>query len=203
MLEDLKAANREWVKSKLGWDKDYFAKHVAGQRPPYLWIGCADSRVPPNEMLGLGPGEVFIHRNVANQAPPKDLNYRSVLQYGVQVLGVKHILVVGHTGCGGIAASMDGQKHGLVDQWLKPVRKTYSANRKALKALPTIPERQDRLAELNVIEQVRNIVADPFVRDAWAQGRELAVHGWIYVLATGMVKDLEIDVTGPAEADRV
>jgi carbonic anhydrase len=202
MLRDLIANNRAWAAGNLDKDPAFFRRLVDQQTPEYLWIGCSDSRVPANEIVGLAPGEIFVHRNVANLAPPKDLNYRSVLQYAVQVLGVKHILVVGHYGCGGVLASADGHKHGLVDKWIKPIRKVYDLNRRELKAIKDQTRRMERLVELNVVSQVRNVATDPFVTEAWARGQEIGVHGWVYELATGLIKELSINITGPDDLHR-
>ncbi len=202
MLRDLIANNRAWAEGALNQDPAFFKRLVDQQTPEYLWIGCSDSRVPANEIVGLAPGEIFVHRNVANLAPPKDLNYRSVLQYAVQVLKVKHILVVGHYGCGGVLASADGQKHGLVDKWIKPIRKIYDVNRRELKAIKDDRTRMERLVELNVVSQVRNVASDPFVTDAWARGQDIAVHGWVYELATGLIKELSINIAGPDDLRR-
>jgi len=202
MLRDLIANNRAWASGNLDRDPAFFQRLVDQQTPEYLWIGCSDSRVPANEIVGLAPGEIFVHRNVANLAPPKDLNYRSVLQYAVEVLKVKHILVVGHYGCGGVLASADGQKHGLVDKWIKPIRKLYDDNRRELKAIKDQKTRMERLVEMNVVSQVRNVAADPFVTGAWARGQEVAIHGWVYELATGLIKELSVNITGPEDLKR-
>ena len=203
MLSDLIANNRAWAAGNLERDPAFFERLVSQQTPEYLWIGCSDSRVPANEIVGLAPGEIFVHRNVANLAPPKDLNYRSVLQYAVEVLKVKHILVVGHYGCGGVTASVDGEKHGLVDKWIKPITKLSERHKKELKAIKDKRLRLERLVELNVVEQVRNVGADPFVTAAWARGQEVAIHGWVYALATGLIKQLENNITGPADLKRL
>jgi carbonic anhydrase len=173
-------------------DAGFFRRLEHQQAPQYLWIGCSDSRVPANEIVGLDPGELFVHRNVANLAPPQDANYLSVLQFAVDVLKVKHIIVVGHYGCGGIAAAVDGKRRGLVDHWLHPIREVYGENRAALEAIAEPRARLDRLCELNVARQVRNVAADVFVQDAWARGQEVAVHGWVYSLADGLVRDLAV-----------
>ena len=203
MLDHLKANNRRWAAAKTATDPDVFRRLADGQAPEYLWIGCSDSRVPATAITGLGPGEMFVHRNVANLAGPQDANWLAVLQYAVDVLKVKHVLVVGHYGCGGVAASVAGARHGLVDRWLSPIRETARAHRAELDALPEGRARLDRLTELSVIRQVRNVADDAFVRDAWARGQALAVHGWVYALHTGLVTDLETTVTGPAEAERL
>jgi carbonic anhydrase len=172
MLDDLKANNRRWAAAKLSVDPGFFQRLAGQQSPEYLWIGCADSRVPANEIVGLDPGELFVHRNVANLAPPQDANYLSVLQFAVDVLKVRHIMVVGHYGCGGVAAAVDGRRRGLVDHWLHPIREIYAENRTELEGLGDGP-RLDRLCELNVTRQVRNVASDVFVQDAWARGQAI------------------------------
>ena len=199
MLDHLKDNNRIWADGKIAADPGFFRRLVGQQAPEYLWIGCADSRVPANEIVGLDPGEMFVHRNVANLAPPQDANYLSVLQFAVDVIKVKHILVVGHYGCGGVAAAIDGQRRGLVDHWLHPIREVHQAHRAELDALPNARQRLDRLTELNVIRQARNVASDVFVQDAWARGQTLSVHGWVYSIATGLVNDLNVTVSGPDE----
>ncbi len=201
MLENLKANNKAWARRILSADPDFFKRLARQQAPEYLWIGCADSRVPANEIVGLDPGELFVHRNVANLAPPQDANYLSVLQFAVDVLKVKHILVVGHYGCGGVRAAVDGVRRGLVDHWLHPIREVYSANKAALEAIPDMTARMDRLTELNVIRQVKNVASDVFVQDAWARGQPLSVHGWIYSIANGLATDLDVTVSSPDELE--
>ena len=161
--------------------------------------GCSDSRVPANEIVDLDPGQLFVHRNVANLAPPQDANYLSVLQFAVDVLQVKHIMVVGHYGCGGVKAAVDGKRRGLVDHWLHPIREVYQDNRGELEAIADETRRLDRLCELNVIRQVRNVASDVFIQEAWARGQEVAVHGWVYSLANGLVNDLQVSVMGPEQ----
>jgi carbonic anhydrase len=194
MLDHLKANNRAWSEGKLAADPAFFKRLETQQAPEYLWIGCSDSRVPANEIVGLDPGELFVHRNVGNLAPPQDANYLSVLQFAVDVLKVKHIIVVGHYGCGGVAAAVDGRRRGLVDHWLHPVREVYEAHCAELAAIADGRARLDRLCELNVVRQVRNVASDVFVQDAWARGQRLHVHGWIYSLANGLVTDLNVTV---------
>jgi len=194
MLDDLKANNRRWAAAKLSVDPGFFQRLAGQQSPEYLWIGCADSRVPANEIVGLDPGELFVHRNVANLAPPQDANYLSVLQFAVDVLKVRHIMVVGHYGCGGVAAAVDGRRRGLVDHWLHPIREIYAENRTELEALGDGP-RLDRLCELNVIRQVRNVASDVFVQDAWARRQAISVHGWIYAIHDGLLTDLSVTVS--------
>jgi carbonic anhydrase len=198
-LDDLKAKNRAWAERMRAEDPDFFRRLEAQQAPQYLWIGCSDSRVPANTIVGLDPGELFVHRNVANLASPQDANYLSVLQFAVDVLKVKHIMVVGHYGCGGVSAAVDGRRRGLVDHWLHPIREVAYAHRSELDGIAQPRARLDRLCELNVIRQVRNVASDVFVADAWARGQELSVHGWIYSIANGLIRDLDVTVSGPKE----
>ncbi len=202
MLDQLKANNRAWAERKVAADAGFFRRLEKQQAPEYLWIGCADSRVPANEIVGLDPGELFVHRNVANLAPPQDANYLSVLQFAVDVLKVKHIMVVGHYGCGGVTAAIDGKRRGLVDHWLHPIREVYQQHRAALEAITDPRARIDRLCELNVMRQVENVAADVFLQEAWARGQELCVHGWIYSLSNGLVKDLDVTVCSPEALDK-
>jgi carbonic anhydrase len=195
MLEDLKTNNRAWAERKVNGDPGFFRRLESQQAPKYLWIGCSDSRVPANEIVGLDPGELFVHRNVANLAPPQDANYLSVLQFAIDVLKVQHILVVGHYGCGGVSAAVDGERRGLVDHWLHPLREVHHDHRRELDAIPEHREKMDRLCELNVIRQVRNVASDIFVQDAWARGQQVCVHGWVYSLANGLVNDLGVSVS--------
>lgn len=197
MLDHLKANNRAWAARMVAVDAGFFRRLEGQQAPEYLWIGCADSRVPANEIVGLDPGELFVHRNVANLAPPQDANYLSVLQFAVDVLKVKHIMVVGHYGCGGVSAAVDGLRRGLVDHWLHPIREIYKEHIGELEAIPAGNARLNRLCELNVIRQVRNVASDVFVQEAWARGQNLSVHGWVYSLSNGLLRDLDVTVTGP------
>ena len=195
MLDKLKAQNRDWSARKTLVDPDFFRRLERQQAPEYLWIGCSDSRVPANEIVDLDPGELFVHRNVANLAPPQDANYLSVLQYAVEVLKVRHILVVGHYGCGGVQTAVDGERHGLIDHWLHPIREIYENHRHELEGLPEGRERLNRLCELNVIRQVKNVASDIFVQDAWDRGQDLSVHGWVYSLSNGLVADMGVTVS--------
>jgi carbonic anhydrase len=197
MLDDLKANNRRWAEGKVAADPGFFRRLENQQAPQYLWIGCSDSRVPANEIIGLDPGEVFVHRNVANLTPPQDANYLSVLQFAVDVLKVRHVLVVGHYGCGGVSAAVDGQRRGLIDHWLHPIREIAHDNHDELARFVEGKPRLDRLCELNVVRQVRNVASDVFVQDAWARGQPLSVHGWVYSLGTGLVNDLGVTVSAP------
>jgi carbonic anhydrase len=200
MLDRLKANNRAWAEQKVAADAGFFRRLQDQQAPEYLWIGCADSRVPANEIVGLDPGELFVHRNVANLAPPQDANYLSVLQFAVDVLRVRHVIVVGHYGCGGVKAAVDGKRRGLVDHWLHPIREVFHNHRSELEAIPEEGARLDRLCELNVMRQVTNVASDVFVQDAWARGQDLSIHGWVYSLANGLVIDLGVTVSGPDKA---
>jgi carbonic anhydrase len=203
MLDHLKNNNREWAAKKVAADPSFFQRLEGQQAPEYLWIGCSDSRVPANEIVDLDPGELFVHRNVANLAPPQDANYLSVLQFAVDVLKIKHVMVVGHYGCGGVAAAVDGKRRGLVDHWLHPIREVAHDHRHELAALPGERERLDRLCELNVIRQVKNVASDVFVQDAWARGQSLCVHGWVYSLHTGLVNDLGVTVSSLGELEQL
>lgn len=202
MLDDLKANNRAWAERMVAHDPDFFKRLERQQGPQYLWIGCSDSRVPANEIVDLAPGEMFVHRNVANLAPPQDANYLSVLQFAVDVLKVRHVIVVGHYGCGGIAAAVDGQRRGLIDHWLHPIREVAEEHQGELEAIADLHKRNDRLCELNVMRQVRNVASDVFVQEAWARGQKLSVHGWVYSLATGLVKDLDVTKRAPQDLKR-
>ena len=196
MLDHLKDRNRAWAARKLAADAGFFKRLEAQQLPGYLWIGCSDSRVPATEIVDLDPGEIFVHRNVANLALPQDANYLSVLQFAVDVLKVKHIIVVGHYGCGGVAAAVDGRRRGLVDHWLHPIREVAHDHHDELDAIDDGRPRLDRLCELNVIRQVQNVASDVFVQDAWARGQELSVHGWVYGISDGLIRDLGVTVSG-------
>lgn len=195
--KELLENNRRWSDALRAQDPGFFERLSKQQTPKFLWIGCSDSRVPANEIVDLDPGEMFVHRNVANLAPPQDANYLSVLQFAVDVLKVKHILVVGHYGCGGIAAAVDGKRRGLVDHWLHPIREIAQEHRAELDAILDLQARLDRLCELNIARQVNNVAADLFVQDAWHRGQELWVHGWAYSIANGLIRDLDVTVGRP------
>ena len=198
-LADLFANNRAWAADLVARDPSFFAELAERQTPEYLWIGCSDSRVPENQIVGLEPGEVFVHRNVANVVVHTDLNCLSVLQYAVEVLGVKHVIVCGHYGCGGVQAALDGSRHGLIDNWLRHVTDVAEKHAVELGSLRDQP-RFDRLCELNVAEQVVNVSQTTIVEDAWARGQELTVHGLVYGLQDGLLRDLEVSVGAPATA---
>ncbi len=195
VLKDLFAKNRAWAENIRNSRPDFFSRLAAQQSPQYFWIGCSDSRVPANQIVDLLPGEIFVHRNIANVVVHTDLNCLSVLQYAVEVLRVKHIIVCGHYGCGGVAAAMENREHGLIDNWLRHIKDVYRLHRAEIDLLPK-DQRADRLCELNVVEQVANVCHTTIVQNAWNKGRELAVHGWIYRVDNGILKDLEVCVTG-------
>ena len=193
---DLLNANIKWSQERTAADAEYFQRLSALQAPEFLWIGCSDSRVPANVITGLDPGEVFVHRNIANLVYPADLNCMSVLQFAVEVLNVKHIIVCGHYGCGGVHAAADGSQHGLIAHWLAPVRDIFDEHRHELVSLPTEKARLNRVCELNVLKQVRSVCESPIVRTAWERGQALAVHGWIYGLDDGRLRNLNCSRTG-------
>ena len=193
-LADLFARNRAWAASKTAENPRFFADLLERQAPEYLWIGCSDSRVPANQVVGLAPGEVFVHRNVANVVGHTDLNCLSVLQYAVDVLKVKHVIVCGHYGCGGVKASLERSRHGLIDNWLRHVADVSEKHVVELEALPA-EQRLDRLCELNVIEQAMNVCQTTVVEDVWSRGQELTVHGVIYGLHDGLLRDLGVSAS--------
>ncbi|MBA2741648.1 MAG: carbonate dehydratase [Actinobacteria bacterium] len=196
-LAELFERNRAWAAGMVADDPDFFARLVERQVPEYLWIGCSDSRVPANQIVGLAPGDVFVHRNVANVVVHTDLNCLSVLQYAVDVLGVKHVIVCGHYGCGGVGAALTGVRHGLIDNWLRHV---VDVGEKHAEELAAVPEerRLDRLCELNVVEQVAHICQTTIVEDAWARGQDLTVHGLVYRLEDGLLRDLGVSIASGA-----
>jgi carbonic anhydrase len=190
-MDHLFEQNREWAAARVAEDPAYFRRLANLQSPEYFWIGCSDSRVPANVITGLQPGEVFVHRNVANLVNPGDLNCLAVLQFAVDVLRVKHVIVCGHYGCGGVHAALTGQRHGLIDHWLHPIRDLACTHVTELDALPDMPARHNRLCEINVIEAVRLVADTPIMRDAWARGAEVSVHGWVYSLEDGLIRDMQ------------
>ena len=198
-LEHLFEKNRAWAGRINSEDPQFFPKLSRLQRPSYLWIGCADSRVPANDIVGLLPGELFVHRNVANIVVHTDLNCLSVMQFAVDVLSVSHIIVVGHYNCGGVNAALQKKRLGLIDNWLRHVQDVHAKHRGAIAALADPNAQADRLCELNVIEQVANVCQTSIVLDAWERGQDLTVHGWIYGLKDGLIRDLRTSVSAPAE----
>jgi carbonic anhydrase len=201
LLHPLFEKNLQWAARMRAHDPHFFERLTAQQNPQYLWIGCSDSRVPANEIVDLLPGEVFVHRNVANVVHPSDMNCLSVLQYAVEVLSVQHVIVVGHYGCGGVRQALEEGGLGMIDHWLAPVRRIRRRNQEAFDQLPSMKARWDRLCELNVMEQAIAVSQTTIIRGSWAQGREIAVHGWIYDLHDGRLRDLEVTVTSVDEAD--
>jgi carbonic anhydrase len=199
-LTHLFEQNRDWAEEIKRQDPDFFKKLSRQQNPEYLWIGCSDSRVPANEIIGLLPGEVFVHRNIANVVVHTDLNCLSVIQFAVDVLKVKHIMVVGHYGCGGVGKVIRCERVGLADNWLRHVQDVRDKHAGCLAELSSDSARSGRLCELNVVEQVANVSSTTIVQDAWARGQELAVHGWIYGLRDGLLRDLKMSAANPEEA---
>lgn len=195
LLKHLFDNNRAWSARMTAQDPQFFERLVEQQSPQYLWIGCSDSRVPANEIVDLAPGELFVHRNIANVVVHTDLNCLSVLQFAVDVLQVRNVIVTGHYGCGGVRAALENQKVGLADNWLRHVQDARDKHAERLAAIADPAARLDRMCELNVIEQVNNVCQTTVVQDAWARGQELAVHGWIYRLQDGMLHDLRMCVT--------
>lgn len=194
-LRQLVANNREWAASMVAQDPDFFRKLVAQQKPEFLWIGCSDSRVPANEIVGLDPGELFVHRNVANVVVHTDLNSLSVLQFAIDQLGVKHVIVVGHYGCSGVHAALERRRVGLADNWLRHVQDVHVKHASLLPESMEVTARRDRLCELNVIEQVVNVCQTTIVQDAWDRGQDLTIHSWVYSLEDGLVRDLGLAVS--------
>lgn len=194
-LKKLFENNQKWVEKKLELDPSFFSRLSEQQAPKYLWIGCSDSRIPANEILGLDPGELFVHRNVANLFLHTDFNSLSVLQYAVEYLHVEHVIVCGHYGCGGVAAAMDKAQLGLVDNWLRTIRDIYHRECDQLEAIADPKLRYKRLCEVNVLHQVMNVCHTTIVHNAWAAGKKLAIHGWIYDLSNGLLKDLDCCIT--------
>jgi carbonic anhydrase len=198
-LKPLFDSNQAWARKQLEQDDQYFRRLASQQKPDYLWIGCADSRVPANEILGLPPGEVFVHRNVANVVVHTDFNCLSVMQFAVDVLRVKHIMVVGHYGCSGVHAALHNRRVGVVDNWLRHVRDIADRHAVALGGINDEVVRHDRLCELNVIEQVRHVCQSTVIADAWERGQPLNIHGWVYGLNDGCLRDLGMTISGPDE----
>ncbi|WP_026596209.1 carbonate dehydratase [Methylohalobius crimeensis] len=202
LLQHLFDNNRRWVKTIEKENPGFFQRLSRGQSPEYLWIGCSDSRIPANEVVGLLPGELFVHRNVANLVIHSDMNLLSVLQYAVEVLKVKHVIVCGHYGCGGVLAAMQCGSHGLIDNWLRFIKDTYHHNLQLLEDEPE-ERRADRLCELNVIQQVANVCHTSIVQNAWRRNQTLAVHGWIYDIKDGLLKDLDVCISAPEQIPNI
>lgn len=196
VLKHLFDSNLQWAEGIKKEDPDFFTKLSKQQSPQYLWIGCSDSRVPANQIVKLLPGEIFVHRNIANMVVHTDLNCLSVIQYAVEVLEIKHIIICGHYGCSGVRAAMENKDHGLIDNWLRHIRDVYRFHQDALDRVEDEGRKHDLLCELNVIEQVENVCHTTMVQNAWKEGRQLTVHGWIYSIENGILKDLDVCVTG-------
>ncbi len=195
--------NKKWVQSKLDMDPEFFSNLAKGQKPPLLWIGCADSRVPANEIIGAQPGEVFVHRNIANMVIHSDMNMLSVLDYAVNALKVKHVIVCGHYGCGGVQAAMGNQSIGIIDNWIRHIKDVYRVNKKELDSINDETERFNRFVELNVKEQVFDLAKTSIVQGAWNNGQDLTIHGWVYGVDSGIVKDLGVNFKNDSELDEV
>jgi carbonic anhydrase len=195
--------NKKWVENKLKLNPLYFENLSKGQKPPLLWIGCADSRVPANEIIGAEPGEVFVHRNIANMVIHTDMNMLSVLDYAVNVLKVKHVIVCGHYGCGGIEAAMTNKSIGLIDNWIRHIKDIYRVHKKELDSIADLHQRTNRFVELNVIEQVYDLAKTSIVQNAWDNDQDLAIHGWVYAVENGIIKDLGVNFKNDSQLDEV
>jgi len=197
---DMLANNRQWAQSVVDRDPDFFNRLARQQTPDCLWIGCSDSRVPATQIVDVPPGEIFVHRNIANQVIHSDLNCQSVIQFAVDVLKIRHILICGHYGCSGIAAAAENERHGLVDHWLRHLTDLFESHRELLDSVPDPRARAQLQAELGVIRQVSNITTTVTVRDAWDRGQDLSIHGWVYDVADGLVKDLQVTLRAGADS---
>lgn len=197
--ERLLLQNKAWVEQRNIEDKDFFKRLSATQTPDFLWIGCSDSRVPANQITGTDPGEVFVHRNIANMVVHTDMSMLSVLDYAVNVLEVKHVVVCGHYGCGGVMAAMANKQFGLIDNWIRHIKDVYRMHQDELEAISDIKERQDRFIELNVIEQVYDLGKTSIIQNAWQKRRAPAVHGWVYDIRNGVIKDLKVSMSSDEE----
>lgn len=195
MPETLLDKNKKWAAERVSQDPDYFHRLSGLQKPRFLWIGCSDSRVPANVIAGLEPGEVFVHRNVANLVHHSDLNLLSVLEYAVESLAVEHIIVCGHYGCGGIDAAMEDCRHGIVDHWLQPIRDVADLNSTQLDACHDEQQRSEKLCELSIRMQVQNLARTPIIHGAWKRGMRLSIHGWVYCLSDGLLRDLKCSLS--------
>jgi carbonic anhydrase len=201
--EGLLEGNEKFIAKSLKEDPLYFEKLSNGQNPPVLWIGCADSRVPANQITNTAPGEIFVHRNIANMVIHTDMNMLSVLDFAVNVLKVKHVIVTGHYGCGGVIAAMSNKQYGLIDNWLRHIKDVYRVHADELNGISDEHERANRLVELNVIENVSNLCKTSIVQNAWETGQVLSVHGWVYSLKTGKIKDLKVSRQSNENLDNV
>jgi carbonic anhydrase len=199
LYNSLLEGNKQWVRERLEQDPQYFERLSKGQSPQFLWIGCSDSRVPANEITHTQPGDIFVHRNIANMVVHSDMNMLSVLDYAVNILKVKHVIVCGHYGCGGVKAAMDNQQYGLVDNWLRFIKDVYRTHHHELESIKDPEKRFNRFAELNVIEQVFDLTKTTIIQNAWRERNEPKVHGWIYELKTGLIKDLGVSFDSSAK----
>ena len=195
--------NQAWSEEKTRYDKDFFTRNQNGQTPDFLWIGCSDSRVPANEITGTDPGEIFVHRNIANMVVHSDMNMLSVLDYAVTILKVKHVIVCGHYGCGGVKAAMQHEQYGLIDNWLRHIKDVYRIHSDELEAIPGEEDRFKRLVEVNVIEQVFDLSKTSIIQNAWRERNSPQVHGWVYDLETGLIKDLEVTMDSAREVPAI
>lgn len=200
-LEYLFRNNRHWANRLRSYDPEFFHELAQQQAPEFLWLGCSDSRVPANDIVGLMPGELFVHRNVANLVVHSDINALSVIQFAVDILKVRHIIVCGHYGCGGVRAAMQQQELGLIDHWLRHIRDVHHRHKKELAGLPTQEQRLNRLCELNVLEQVNHVCETSIVQNAWARGQDVSVHGWIYGIEDGHLRDLHLSIDSQGQID--
>lgn len=202
-LKQLFENNKRWASERLASDEDYFNRQSEGQRPAYLWIGCSDSRIPANEIVGLEPGQLFVHRNVANLCPHTDFNCLSVLEYAIVYLQIRHVIVCGHYGCGGVGAAMENQQLGLVDNWLRHIRDVYARHSDALDRIVDKAERYRKLVEFNVLAQVMNVCHTSIAQNAWVRGQPLSVHGWVYDIGTGRLNDLDCCVSSLEQVEKI
>ena len=201
--EQLLQGNRDYAQAELNKDPEYFSKLAAGQNPDVFWIGCSDSRVPANQLTNARPGDVFVHRNIANVCVHSDMNMLSVLDFAVNILKVKHVIVAGHYGCGGVTAAISNKQFGLIDNWLRHIKDVYRLHSKELENIKDETERIDRLVELNVIEQVYNLCKTTIIQNAWRDRADLEVHGWVIDIKTGLVKDLMVSSTNSKNLGKV
>jgi len=201
--EGLLQGNKDWVAETLKEDPTFFERLSAGQAPPVLWIGCSDSRVPANQITNTMPGDIFVHRNIANVVTHTDMNLLSVLDYSVNVLKVKHIIVCGHYGCGGVNAALGDKQVGLIDNWLRNIKDVIRMHEREMQTIKDPKKKSDRLVELNAIEGAANVMSTSIVQNAWGSGQELAVHAWVYSLETGLIKDLQVSASGAEDLSPV
>jgi len=203
LYQSLLEGNKQFIEDSLRIDPEYFSTLAKGQAPPVLWIGCADSRVPANQITNTASGQIFVHRNIANMVIHSDMNMLSVLDYAVNVLKVKHVIVTGHYGCGGVIAAISNQQFGLIDNWLRHIKDVYRLHAKELDQIADMDERCDRLVEFNVIENVYNLCKTSIVQNAWHNGQPLGVHGWVYSIATGIITDMKVSAYDNANMENV